>query len=30
MKEIYIDNRGMESVYVFEVGDEFNNLLLSE
>lgn len=30
MKEIYIDERGMESVYAFEVGDDFNNRLLAE
>lgn len=30
MKDIYIDRRGMESLYAFEVGDVFNNRLLSE
>lgn len=30
MKDIYIDRRGMDSLYAFEVGDEFNNRLLSE
>lgn len=30
MKDIYIDRRGMESLYAFEVGDSFNNRLLSE
>ncbi len=30
MKDIYIDGRGMESLYAFEVGDNFNNRLLSE
>lgn len=30
MRDIYIDRRGMESLYAFEVGDNFNNRLLSE
>lgn len=30
MKDIYIDRRGMNSLYAFEVGDDFNNRLLSE
>ncbi len=30
MKDIYIERRGMESLYAFEVGDDFNNRLLSE
>ena len=30
MRDIYIDRRGMESLYAFEVGDDFNNRLLSE
>lgn len=30
MKDIYIDRRGMDSLYAFEVGDNFNNRLLSE
>lgn len=30
MKDIYIDRRGMESLYAFEVGDDFNNRLISE
>ncbi len=28
MKDIYIDRHGMESLYSFEVGDDFNNRLL--
>lgn len=30
MKDIYIDKHGMESLYAFEVGDDFNNRLISE
>lgn len=30
MKDIYIDRRGMESISAFEVGDDFDNRLLSE
>ncbi len=30
MKDIYVDDRGMNSLYAFEVGDKFNNRLLSE
>lgn len=30
MKDIYIDRHGMESLYAFEVGDDFNNRLISE
>lgn len=30
MKDIYIDHKGMESLYAFEVGDKFNNRLISE
>lgn len=30
MKDIYIDRHGMESIYAFEVGDDFNNRLISE
>lgn len=30
LKDIYIDKKGMESVYAFEVGDKFNNRLLED
>lgn len=30
MRDIYIDRKGMEALYAFEVGDDFNNRLLSE
>ena len=30
LKDIYIDRKGMESVYAFEVGDDFNNRLLED
>ncbi len=30
MRDIYVDRRGMESLYAFEVGDKFDNRLLSE
>lgn len=30
LKDIYIDKKGMESIYAFEVGDKFNNRLLED
>lgn len=30
LKDIYIDKKGMESVYAFEVGDDFDNRLLDD
>lgn len=30
LKEIYIDRKGMDALYAFEVGDDFNNRLLSD